>query len=77
MQTKMDIYVTIRPRKSNYELRRRLAFPEVNITEAADEIRVCARIDIRENTIEKILEVCNEYGDCSVYAHMVEEKEPL
>lgn len=71
MQTKMDVYVTIKPRAKSRELYERLRQYGANVTDLGDTVYVYTKIDIREDSIGKILGICNEYGDCSVDAHMV------
>ncbi len=73
MQTKMDVYITVVPTINNSEIQERLQQYDVKTTSSGNEVRVYARIDIREDAIEKILQTCQEYGDCFVDAHLVPE----
>lgn len=71
MQTKMDVYITVVPTINNSEIQERLQQYDVKTTNSGTNVQVYARIDIREDAIEKILKICQEYGDCSVDAHLV------
>ena len=74
MQTKMKVYVTVKPRANSSELYERLLSFKANVTDLGDTIYVYTIIDIREDAIEKMLNICREYGECSVKASMVDEK---
>lgn len=76
MQTKMNVYVTVKPRVKSRELYERLTPFMANVTDLGDIVYVYTQIDIREDAIEKILSICREYGECSVKADMVEEDTP-
>ena len=76
MQTKMNVYVTVKPRVKSRELYERLLPYKANVTDIGDKVYVYTEIDIREDAIEHILKICKGYGDCSVDAHMVDEKAP-
>ena len=76
MQTKMNIYVTVKPRAKSRELYERLAPFKANVTDVGDTVYVYTQIDIREDAVEKILSICREYGECSVGASMVKEDAP-
>ena len=73
MQTKMKVYITIKPRAKSRELYERLRCYEANVTDLGDKVYVYTTIDIREDAIEHITKICREYGDCSVDAQMVKE----
>lgn len=73
MQTKMNVYITIKPRAKSRELYERLRCYDANVTDLGDKVYVYTTIDIREDAIEHITKICNEYGDCSVDAQMVKE----
>lgn len=72
MQTKMDISITIIPKVEIRELCERLAPYSVDVTDSGTEVCVAAKIDITEDKIEKIMNICKEYGDTSVEAHMTD-----
>ena len=76
MQTKMNVYVTVKPRVESRELYERLRPYDANVTDVGDKVYVYTEIDIREDAVEHIIAICKEYGDCSVDAHMVNEKAP-
>ena len=76
MTTKMMVNITIRPHYS-YEIYNRLRPYRVDISDRGGIVQVSTTIDIREDTIEKILNICKEYGDCSIDARLVDEKAPL
>lgn len=69
MQTKMDISITITPKVKSRELRERLAPYSVDVIDLGTEVCVATKIDITEDKIEKIMDICKEYGDTSVDAH--------
>ena len=73
MQTKMNVYVTVKPRVQSRELYEKLLPYKANVTDLGDKVYVYAEIDIREDAVEHILAICKEYGDCSVDASMVKE----
>lgn len=73
MKTKMNVYITVKPRAKSRELYDRLLPYKANVTDLGDKIYVYTEIDIREDAIEHILRICKEYGDCSVDASMVKE----
>lgn len=72
MQTKMDVSITIIPKVKIRELCERLAPYSVDVTDSGTEVCVAAKIDITEDKIEKIMDICKEYGDTSVEAHMTD-----
>lgn len=73
MQTKMDVFITITPRVKSLELYGELRPFRVNVTDVGDKVFVTAKIDIREDTLEYIINTCKEYGDIPIKAHMAEE----
>lgn len=70
MQTKMDVFITITPKVKSRELYERLAPYKADVTDLGTKIYVAAKVDITEDEIEKIMNICKEYGDTSVEAHM-------
>lgn len=76
MQTKMDVFITIIPKVKSRELHERLASYGADVTDLGTEVRVTAKIDITEDKIEKIMGICEEYGDTSVEAHMTDSPSP-
>lgn len=72
MQTKMDVFITIVPKVESRELCERLAPYKADVTDLGTEVRVVAKIDITEDKIEKIIDICKEYGNTSVEAHMAD-----
>ena len=70
MQTKMDVFITITPRVESRELYERLAPYKADVTDLGTKVYVATKIDITEDKIEKIMDICKEYGDTSVEAHM-------
>ena len=74
MDTKMTIFITIKGEISSRELYSRLVKYNANVTDMISETYVYAVIDIRDDTIERILEVCKEYGDCKLEAHLIKDK---
>lgn len=74
MQTRMNVYVTIRPRANTCEMYERLIPFNADVIDLGNIIYVNTEIDIREDTIEKVLKICKEYGECSIDAHMVDKK---
>lgn len=72
MTTKMSVKITMAPKGNTDELVKRLQTIGVEPNVVGNGIvQVDTIIDIRENTIEKILEAFNEFGDPEVKAHMV------
>ena len=74
MQTKMNLCITITPKIRSRELYERLLPYDANVIDLGDKVYVRTEIDIKEDAIEKILEICNNYGECSIDAHLVEAK---
>ena len=74
MQTKMNLYVTIVPKIKSRELYERLLPYDANVIDLGDKVYVTAMIDIRDDAVEKILKICDTYGECSVNAYLVDEK---
>lgn len=72
MQTKMDVFITITPKVESRELYERLAPYRADVTDLGTKVYVAAKIDITEDKIEKIMDICKEYGDTSVEAHMAD-----
>lgn len=72
MQTKMDVFITIVPKVKSRELYERLAPYKAAVTDLGAKVYVATKIDITEDEIEKIMNICKEYGDASVEAHMVD-----
>lgn len=70
MNTKMNVYITVTPKSKSRELYERLQPFKANVTDLDDKVYVYTEIDIREDAIEKILEICHEYGDCEVNAQI-------
>lgn len=70
MQTKMDVFITIIPKVESRELYERLAPYKADVTDLGTKVYVATKIDITEDKIEKIMDICKEYGDTSVEAHM-------
>lgn len=70
MNTKMDVYITVKPKSKSRELYERLQPFKANVTDLGDKVYVYTEIDIREDAIEKILDICHEYGECEVNAQM-------
>ena len=71
MQTSMNIYVTIKPKVKSRELYERLRPYNVNVTDLGDKVYVYTRMQLSRVDLEKVLSICNEYGECLVDAHMV------
>lgn len=76
MQTKMKVVVTIKGHIDSHKLYNQLQPYNLNVTDLGDKTLVYATIDIKEATIENILNVCGEYGECEVEARMVKDKTP-
>lgn len=70
MQTKMDVFITIIPKVKSRELYESLTPYKADVTDLGTKIYVAAKVDITEDEIEKIMNICKEYGDTSVEAHM-------
>ena len=70
MNTKMNVDITVTPKSRSRELYERLQPFKANVTDLGDKVFVDAEIDIREDTIEKIINICHEYGDCDIRAQM-------
>lgn len=70
MQASTNIYVMIRPRVNSRELYERLKPYNVSVTDLGNKVYVYTRIQLREADLKKVLEICNEYGDCYVDAQM-------
>lgn len=68
----MNVFITIIPKVKNRELCERLSPYGVIVTDLGTEACVSVEIDITEDKIEKIMDICKEYGDTSVEAHMVD-----
>ena len=73
MQTKMDIFITIIPKVKSLELYSKLRPYKANVTDLGDKVLVTTKIDIREDDIEHIVNICKDYGEMSVKAHMAKE----
>lgn len=71
MQTSTNICVMIKPRFDSHELYKRLKPYNVSVTDLGDRVYVYTRMLLHEKELIKILEICNEYGDCRVDARMV------
>lgn len=69
MNEKMNVYVTIRPKVKSRELYERLTPYNANVTDIGDKVFVYLTTDLDGEVIGKILDICKEYGDCSVDAH--------
>lgn len=72
MQTKMDVFITIVPKVESRELYERLTPYGADVTDLGTKVYVATKIDITEDKIEKIMDICKEYGDTSVDAHMAD-----
>lgn len=70
MQTKMDVFITIVPKVKSHEIYERLEPYKADVTDLGTKVCVATEIDITEDKIEKIMNICKEYGDISVEAHM-------
>ena len=75
METRMNVFITIKPKIKSRELYEKLVLSQkgINVTDVGDKVYVYTQIDIREDDIERILAICKDYGDCSVDAHLVNE----
>jgi len=71
MNTKMHVTITIVPTINTVNLIKKLEEYGAEVTDVGKNIRVDTEIDIRENTIEFIMQACKAYGDCDVTARMV------
>lgn len=71
MQTKMSVLITIKGKIDSKELYEDLKQYGLNVTDMGEKTLIYAKIDIRDNTIEKILAICNKYGDPEVEAHII------
>lgn len=71
MNTIMSVYITITPRTNSYKLYERLKPYNVNVMDVGNKVYVYTRISIRDDAIEKVLAICNDYGDCTVDAHTI------
>ena len=69
MQTAMDVYITIKPRVKSRELYERLKPYNVNVTDLGDKVYVYTRLTLKPESIDKVLSICAEYGDCYINAH--------
>lgn len=76
MQDKMTVYVTIRPRVKSRELYERLLPYNANVTDVCDKVFVYLQVPIDGENVKKILDICKEYGDCSLDVHVPEQGEP-
>lgn len=70
MKTTMSVYITINSARDGEELYRRLKEFKANVIDLDDTIFVTLDIDIREDTIEKVIMVCKEYGECVIEAYI-------
>lgn len=68
----MDVFITIVPKVKSRELYERLVPYNADVTDLGTKVRVATEIDITEDKIEKIIEICEEYGYTSVEAHMTD-----
>lgn len=71
MKTKMEVTVSLRGDIDRHELEEDLKEYECHVVPVGNRIMVKAAIDIREDTIEKILTACAKYGDNEVQAHTI------
>lgn len=71
MQTNMKIYVTIKPKVKSRELYERLKPYNVNVMDLGNKVYVYTQIQLSRANLEKVLAICNEYGECFIDAHMV------
>lgn len=69
MQTKMDVFITIIPKVKSHELYERLKPYKADVTDLGTKVGVATKIDVTDDEIEKIMNICKEYGDTSVEAH--------
>lgn len=74
MQAKMNLCITVTPKVKSRELYEELLPYNANVIDLGDKVYVRTQIDIREDAIEKIIEICDRYGECSVDANLVEAK---
>lgn len=70
MKTKMDVKIKVTPRNIVDLLATDLSHLDTIVTELGGVIYVNAQIDLREDTIEKIIEICKKYGDCKLEAYL-------
>lgn len=73
MNTKMTVFITVKGKINSLELYERIKDYGANVTDLIDKTYVYAIIDIKEDAIEHILTICDEYGECDVEAHRVKE----
>lgn len=73
MQTKMSVLIIIKGKINSKELYEDLKPYGLNVTDTGEKTMVYATIDIREPTIEYILETCNKYGDYEVHAQRLKD----
>ena len=71
MRTTMSVSIVITGCTESYKLYERLEKYNANVTDLGDKVYVTLKIDIRNELIEKVLEVCHEFGDCEVNARRV------
>ena len=67
MNTKMTILITVYGDIDSADLYRRVC-DVAHVTDLGEKTFVYSRIDIREDTIEKLINICKEYGECTVDA---------
>ena len=72
MNTKMTILITIWGDIDSADLYRRVC-DIAHVTDLGEKTFVYSMIDIREDTIEKLINICKEYGEVEVDANRVKE----
>ena len=73
MSTKMELNVTIKPKINSYEVFERLRPYGSRVMDLGDQVFITSEIEYDANLIEGILDVCKEYGECTIEAYLVEE----
>lgn len=72
MTTKMTVLVTIAGKINSRELYDRIG-DVAHVTDLGDKTLVYSRIDIRDDTVERVINTCKEYGECKVEADREKE----
>ncbi len=75
MSTEMSILIEVKNCTDSKQLYDELKKYKPNVIDMGAKTVVHTTIDIRDDAMENILNVCNKYGSCDIEAHLVGEKD--
>lgn len=70
MENHMTILITIHGDIDSADLYRRVG-EYAHVTDLGEKTFVYSLIDLREDIVERLIDICKEYGECEVDAHRV------